>query len=173
MKDYYKILNLNKDCSQEDIKKNYKFLAMKHHPDKGGDSEIFKDISEAYQILIDKDKKFNYDNNINLNSFNSLNKIDPDDLFRAFFNRDNNLFNYRDSLNKKNTNINLNNLFTNLSINNTNNINNSINETRNIYIVGNNKLEKIVRNNNGKKTEIIVETNLSTGEIKQKIRQIN
>ena len=95
MKDYYKILNLNKDCSQEDIKKNYKILAMKHHPDKGGDSEIFKDISEAYQILIDKDKKFNYDNNINLNNLNTLNKIDPDDLFRAFFNIDNNLFNYR------------------------------------------------------------------------------
>ena len=66
MSDYYKVLNVNKNSSQEDIKKSYRTLAMKYHPDHtNGDKESeekFKKISEAYDVLSSPEKKQNYDN---------------------------------------------------------------------------------------------------------------
>lgn len=61
-KDYYQILGVPKDASSEDIKKAYRGLAKKHHPDKGGDAEKFKELSEAYEILSDSNKRNQYDN---------------------------------------------------------------------------------------------------------------
>lgn len=61
MADYYQILGISKDSSQEEIKKAYRKLAHKHHPDKGGDEKKFKEINEAYQVLSDKGKKGQYD----------------------------------------------------------------------------------------------------------------
>ncbi|MFH1657606.1 MAG: molecular chaperone DnaJ [bacterium] len=61
MKDYYKILGVTKNASSEEIKKAYRKLAHKHHPDKGGDEQKFKEINEAYQTLSNKDKKDQYD----------------------------------------------------------------------------------------------------------------
>ena len=143
---------------------------MKYHPDKGGDEEKFKDVSEAYQVLIDSNKRTNYNNNIN-NELNSV--VDANDLFKAFFSgNNNNIFNYRESLSRNKSNINIDKLFNNLSLNINNINNNIINETRQIYMLGNIKLEKIIQNKNGQKTEIIIETNLTTGEKKQKFRQI-
>lgn len=61
-KDYYKILGVNREASQEDIKKAYRKLAHKHHPDKsGGDEEKFKEINAAYQVLSDENKRKQYD----------------------------------------------------------------------------------------------------------------
>jgi len=61
-KDYYKILGVNKDASQEEIKRAYRLLAQKYHPDKaGGDEKKFKEINEAYQILSDDKKRTQYD----------------------------------------------------------------------------------------------------------------
>lgn len=60
-KDYYQILGISKNASQEEIKNAYRKLAHKHHPDKGGDERKFKEINEAYQILSDKGKKGQYD----------------------------------------------------------------------------------------------------------------
>jgi molecular chaperone DnaJ len=60
-KDYYEVLGLKKDATQDDIKKQYRKLVMVHHPDKGGDEVIFKEIAEAYEVLSDTDKKNNYD----------------------------------------------------------------------------------------------------------------
>ena len=60
-KDYYQILGVSKDASQEDIKKSFRNLAHKHHPDKGGDEKKFKEINEAYQILSNKEKREQYD----------------------------------------------------------------------------------------------------------------
>jgi len=63
--DYYKLLNINKDASSSDIKKSYRKLAMKYHPDRNpGDKraeEKFKQISEAYEILSNPQKKQAYD----------------------------------------------------------------------------------------------------------------
>ena len=60
-KDYYKILGIAKGASEEDVKKAYRKLAHKFHPDKGGDAGRFKEISEAYQILSNRDKRAQYD----------------------------------------------------------------------------------------------------------------
>lgn len=61
-KDYYSILNVNKDASQDEIKKAFRKLAHKHHPDKnGGSDKEFKIANEAYQVLSDDKKKANYD----------------------------------------------------------------------------------------------------------------
>lgn len=60
-KDYYKILGVERNASEDDIKKAFRRLAHEHHPDKGGDSTKFKDLNEAYQILSDKQKRSQYD----------------------------------------------------------------------------------------------------------------
>jgi curved DNA-binding protein len=61
MTDYYQILGVSDDASSEEIKKAYKKLANKHHPDKGGDESKFKEISVAYDTLGDETKKHDYD----------------------------------------------------------------------------------------------------------------
>jgi DnaJ-class molecular chaperone len=64
-KDYYEILGLEKNCDESDIKKAYRKLALKYHPDRNKEEdseEKFKNISEAYQVLSDKSKRSNYDN---------------------------------------------------------------------------------------------------------------
>lgn len=60
-KDYYSILDVSKNASQEEIKKAFRKLAIEHHPDKGGDAEKFKEINEAYSILSDQQKRAAYD----------------------------------------------------------------------------------------------------------------
>jgi molecular chaperone DnaJ len=60
--DYYKILGINKGASDEEIKKSFRKLAHKYHPDKsGGDEKKFKEIAEAYAVLSDKKKREQYD----------------------------------------------------------------------------------------------------------------
>lgn len=61
MKNYYEILGISKNASQDEIKKAYRKLAHQHHPDKGGDAQMFKEINEAYQILSDQQKRSQYD----------------------------------------------------------------------------------------------------------------
>jgi molecular chaperone DnaJ len=61
-KDYYKILGVPKNASDEEVKKAYRKLAHTHHPDKpSGNEQKFKEINEAYQILSDKNKRASYD----------------------------------------------------------------------------------------------------------------
>jgi molecular chaperone DnaJ len=61
-KDYYEILGVSRDASDEEIKKAYRRLAHKYHPDKGsGNEERFKEVNEAYQILSDREKRAQYD----------------------------------------------------------------------------------------------------------------
>ncbi|MBU3964619.1 molecular chaperone DnaJ [Patescibacteria group bacterium] len=59
--DYYKVLGVERGASQEEIKKAYRRLAHQHHPDKGGEDKKFHKISEAYNILSDKEKRQQYD----------------------------------------------------------------------------------------------------------------
>ena len=76
-KDYYKILGVEKDAGEMDIKKAYRKLAVVHHPDKNpGDAEAenrFKDIQEAHETLIDPQKRERYDSGVDL--------MDPADAF--------------------------------------------------------------------------------------------
>lgn len=60
-KNYYDVLGVDKAAKKEDIKKAFYKLASKHHPDKGGDAEKFKEINEAYQVLSDDKKRKEYD----------------------------------------------------------------------------------------------------------------
>ncbi len=63
-RDYYEVLGINRDAGADEIKKAYRKLAMKHHPDRNADKgseEKFKELSEAYEILSDPQKKAAYD----------------------------------------------------------------------------------------------------------------
>jgi molecular chaperone DnaJ len=60
-KDYYDILGVKKDASEDEIKKAFRRLARKHHPDTGGSEEKFKEINEAYEVLSDSEKRSQYD----------------------------------------------------------------------------------------------------------------
>lgn len=57
MKDYYNTLGVNQGAAEDEIKKAYRSLAMKHHPDRGGDSAKFQEIQEAYDVLSNPQKK--------------------------------------------------------------------------------------------------------------------
>lgn len=59
--DYYSILGVSKDASQDEIKKAFRKLARTHHPDAGGDEDKFKEINEAYEVLSDEEKRNVYD----------------------------------------------------------------------------------------------------------------
>ncbi len=61
MKDFYQVLGVSKDASNEEIKKAYRKLAHQYHPDKGGDEKKFKEINEAYQTLSNSEKRTQYD----------------------------------------------------------------------------------------------------------------
>ena len=95
-KDYYDLLGLKKNCTDDDIKKSYRKLAMKWHPDKHINDteegkkkaeEKFKDINQAYEILSDKDKRAKYDQ-FGENIFTQGDGFqfhNADDVFKSFF----------------------------------------------------------------------------------------
>jgi len=98
-KDYYKILGVNKNANQIEIKKSFRKLAHKYHPDKGNGNDVkFKEINEAYQTLKDKDKRSQYDQfgtsggnpfqgGNPFESYSNTQNVDFDlgDLFGSFF----------------------------------------------------------------------------------------
>ena len=107
-KDYYAILGVNKTASQEEIKKAYRKLALKYHPDRNSETEQtkkiaqrkFEDVSDAYSVLSDPKKKQMFDQGIDpLNpetasgaggpgmSFH-FSGGDPNEIFKMFFGGD-------------------------------------------------------------------------------------
>lgn len=84
MKNLYDILEIAKDASKEEIKKSYKKLAIKYHPDKNNNdeksTEKFKEIQVAYQILYDDNRRKEYDN------MNNNDRILFDEMFMNFIN---------------------------------------------------------------------------------------
>ena len=60
-KNYYDVLGVKRDAKQDDIKKAFRKLAAKYHPDAGGDEVKFKEVSEAYTVLSDEQKRREYD----------------------------------------------------------------------------------------------------------------
>ncbi len=90
-RDYYEVLGVTKNATKDDIKKAFRTLAMKYHPDrnKAPDAEEkFKEINEAYEVLSDDKKRKTYDafghDGLNSSGFNAEN-INPFDIFNEFF----------------------------------------------------------------------------------------
>jgi curved DNA-binding protein len=85
VKDYYKILGVNKKATKEEIKKAYKKLALKYHPDRNSGNkeaeEKFKKISEAYAVLSDNEKRKQYDH-FGATKFHQ--NFTKEDIFRGF-----------------------------------------------------------------------------------------
>jgi DnaJ-class molecular chaperone len=93
-KNYYNILNIPHNATQEEIKKAYRIMAMKFHPDKNthDTSDKFREISSAYQILSNPKTKFEYDNNLNYSQKLNYNFKDPFELFNNIFSIINNVY---------------------------------------------------------------------------------
>ena len=83
MENFYDILGVNETATQDEIKKAYRKKAVESHPDKGGDEETFKKISEAYDTLGDEQKRKDYDMRNN-NPFGDMGG-DPFSSFNDFF----------------------------------------------------------------------------------------
>lgn len=105
-KDYYRILGIQRDASDDEIKRAYRKLALKYHPDKNSApnaEEKFKEIGEAYEVLSDKKKRDTFDNfgedglragssrTTTFTNYNNFNRpyesdISPEEIFNIFLN---------------------------------------------------------------------------------------
>lgn len=91
--DYYARLGVERSASQDEIKKAYRKLAMKYHPDRNkGNKEAeekFKEISQAYSVLSDEKQKATYDQfgeeGLNGAGFDPMHGMSPEDLFANIF----------------------------------------------------------------------------------------
>ena len=92
-RDYYEVLGISKDATEKDIKRAYRKLAFKWHPDKNPNNkkeaeEKFKEINEAYSVLSDPDKKRQYDmGGFDFAAFGFDENFDPFKVFQSFFDK--------------------------------------------------------------------------------------
>ena len=98
-KDYYKVLGVSKEATEDEIKKGYRKRALVHHPDRHTQAEEaerkeeekkFKEVNEAYSVLSDKSKRARYDAGQDLDEDGGgpggdFGDIDPNQIFQAFF----------------------------------------------------------------------------------------
>jgi curved DNA-binding protein len=89
MTEHYQTLGVDENATQEEIKKAYRKLANKNHPDKGGDAEVFKKIAAAYEVLGDEQKRAEYDNKSTFGNFGGhhfhQSEFDINDIFGQHF----------------------------------------------------------------------------------------
>jgi curved DNA-binding protein len=88
MKNYYDILGVGEDASNEQIKKAFKDIAKKEHPDRGGDEARFKEANEAYDTLKNSQKRHDYDTMRKFGNANTGGGQHPffnEDIFGDFF----------------------------------------------------------------------------------------
>lgn len=84
--DHYATLGVDRSATAEEIKRAYRKLAAKHHPDRGGDTAKFQEIQRAYDVLSDAEKRAGYDNPApQMNQFNFSSGFNPfDDIINQF-----------------------------------------------------------------------------------------
>lgn len=164
----YNILGVNESSTEDEIKKAYKKLAMKYHPDKNKEpsaSDKFKDISNAYQILLNKDKhressqKPNF--HFNPNQFRRE-FMNPEELFQQFFNQHN-------SFARQNTNG------IHINLSRQNSIGHAFTQTS-IVVQNGKRIETKVTNQGGTITKTRIVRELSTGNVLENVellKQVN
>ena len=162
MSDYYELLQIPKDADINTIKKGYKRMAMRHHPDKGGDSEMFKKIAEAYDVLSNPEKKRVYDQggNPNIHMSHQFHSFDPNELFQQFFSHNQGFFDdSEDDLSFFHQGP----FGIRMNIGGKGNVcMTSVSTTT--QIIGNKKITREVKVTNGIREESIIETDLNTNE---------
>ncbi|KAJ7632380.1 hypothetical protein FB45DRAFT_912302 [Roridomyces roridus] len=91
---FYDLLEVPPTASEADLKKAYRKKALRLHPDKGGDPELFKEVTHAYEILSDPDKRHVYDarGEAGLSEQGGMGGMDPQDLFSQLFGGGNGFF---------------------------------------------------------------------------------
>ncbi|THH20930.1 hypothetical protein EW146_g499 [Bondarzewia mesenterica] len=84
---FYDLLDVPPDASEADLKKAYRKKALRLHPDKGGDPDMFKEVTHAYEILSDSQKRSIYDTRgeAGLSESGGMGGMDPQDLFSQLF----------------------------------------------------------------------------------------
>jgi DnaJ-class molecular chaperone len=171
---YYDLLKVAKNASPEEIKKQYKKLALEHHPDRGGDSDIFKQISEAYQTLSEPQKRKEYDNpspffhQMPQERRHGAGFVDPDELFKHFFSN---------GFGNINGNMRNNGLHTT-----TINFGNGIPHSGQVFqrcvsttvtVRGDTKIETVTETKDGVRTETVIQTNMKTGKSQKQVKEID
>ena len=175
--EYYKLLEINTDATVDDIKKAYRKLAIKYHPDKNrepGAEEHFKKISEAYQVLSDKDSRRKYDSGGLFT--NKDNFFNAQDLFNEFFNnsdidsifKSDPFFNHETSTMFNNDIFNLDKSnqqrhFFSSNVSNLGNNPSFVSKQSTTKIENGKKIETIIETRNGKTTKKTILTDLKTG----------
>lgn len=88
---YYEILGVKRDATNDEIKKAFKKLARQHHPDAGGDEAVFKDISNAFDVLSNKEKRAEYDDMLRYGAFMGTtgNSYSPGSSYSQTYNQGN------------------------------------------------------------------------------------